>query len=89
MRFIEGTLYSEKGKELKLVKGFKFRFHKCLANGVQRWVCSHKSSCTAFLKLDATGEVSESCVNHNHLAQAEDDIERQRLLTILGTKLGH
>jgi len=30
---------SEKGKQIIIEDGFKFRFHKMLQNDVQRWKC--------------------------------------------------
>uniref|UniRef100_A0A8D8PTJ9 Uncharacterized protein n=1 Tax=Cacopsylla melanoneura TaxID=428564 RepID=A0A8D8PTJ9_9HEMI len=34
-------MLSSKFKQLHIVDGYKFRFQKTLANGVQRWLCSN------------------------------------------------
>ena len=40
-------MFSKRGAELKVIDGFKLRFHKFLTNEVERWVCTQKT-CTAF-----------------------------------------
>jgi len=41
---------SEKGKKVIIEDGFKFRFHKMLQNGVQRWKC-YLNTCKCFFKI--------------------------------------
>ena len=45
------VMKSERNKTLKIVDGFKFRFHKFLNNDTQRWCCTVKTS-KYFLKFD-------------------------------------
>jgi len=59
-------MFSEKGKNLFVRDDFKFRFHKNLANDVQRWACTEKK-CTAFLKMSAGIIIDDANVDrHNH-----------------------
>jgi len=36
------VIRSEKGKDLLVIKGFKFRFQKMLADNMERWRCTNK-----------------------------------------------
>lgn len=70
-------MLSEKGQPLRVIDGFKFRFHKRLRSGVQRWTCA-KASCKAFIKFEVrelTGTVTNT---HNHVADATVFLERQK-----------
>ncbi|KAE9528757.1 hypothetical protein AGLY_012332 [Aphis glycines] len=49
----------EKLKELRVIDGFKFRFHRIMKNEIQRWACTNKR-CNAFLKFDTHGKLSNS-----------------------------
>lgn len=73
---------SEKGKDLLVIDGFKFSFHKLLARDtLKRWLCaSRKTQCKAFVKtkLDRP-EVIESSLNHNHEKLSEELLNRQTL----------
>jgi len=44
-------MISQHGKELKIIYGFKIRFHKMLNVDVKRWCCVNKT-CTAYMKTD-------------------------------------
>ena len=61
---MSSKMYSKRGAELKVIDGFKLRFHKFLANDVERWVCTQKM-CKAFLKVQS-GQTMESDLRHNH-----------------------
>ena len=41
VKFAE-VIPSEKGKDLLVIKGFKFHFHKILADNMERWCCTNK-----------------------------------------------
>lgn len=72
-------MFSEKGKNLYLKDDFKFRFHKKLANDVQRWTCTQKK-CKAFLKMSAGIIVDEAHANtHNHEPLSQYSLEKQRI----------
>ena len=42
-------MFNEKLKELRVIDGFKFRFHRIMKNDIQRWACT-KKRCNAFNK---------------------------------------
>jgi len=74
-------MISEKGKCVKIIKGFKFSFQKKLAFDKQRWNCTTKI-CKAFLKVDKNDEVlfNESKLNHNnHVPLSEQVLKRQEI----------
>lgn len=71
-------MYSEKGKQLRVVNNFKFRFHKLLANEVQRWSCVEKK-CKAFLKVSSDGVIVQEPQTHNHLAENDRSLAVQRI----------
>ncbi|KAJ9574686.1 hypothetical protein L9F63_008147 [Diploptera punctata] len=63
---------------LLVIEGFKFRFHKTLANGLQQWTCSIKT-CKCFLKLDSSNSVIEKMKNHSHEKVGEKMLQRQKI----------
>ena len=71
-------MVSEKRKELIVLDGFKFRFEKVLANEIQRWSCC-KKCCKAFLKLNSSKEIVERKLDHNHDADSEKVLNRQKV----------
>ena len=80
------TMLSEKGKTLIVVDGFKFRFHKSLAQNIQRWACIQKT-CKSFLKLDEQSNIMPSSVlEHNHLKDDSHLLDRQKISNSLKRK---
>jgi len=72
-------MYSEKLKELRVVDGFKFRFHRIMKNEIQRWACTNKR-CNAFLKFDTHGvEIDNNLEHNNHAADEKRSLVRQKL----------
>jgi len=41
------NMVSQNGKQIKIIKGYKLRFHKILKNDVRRWNCTNKN-CKAY-----------------------------------------
>lgn len=68
-------MLSKRGTELKVVDGYKLRFHKFLANDVERWVCT-KKGCKAYMKV-VVGRTLESDLQHNH--SRDDNLMRQAI----------
>lgn len=74
-------MLSEKGKTLIVRNEFKFRFHKLLADDVQRWACTEKK-CKAFLKRSRSGTLideSKADVHSNHEPSTLSSLEKQRI----------
>ena len=71
-------MFSEKGKRLQVIRGFKFKYHKTLSGDVKRWVCVDKL-CTAFLKIYRGGLVVEERTTHNHIRDSAVNLTRQRV----------
>ena len=71
-------MYSERGSKFEIRDGFKICFHKNLSDGHTRWCCAMKS-CSAYMKKNSLGDVTEEKLNHNHLPDTEQKIERQKL----------
>jgi len=71
-------MYSEKGKPLKVINNFKFRFHKYLINDVERWCCTNKK-CLAYLKISSEGNTVEQHLDHSHPADSVQCMVRQRV----------
>lgn len=75
-------MLSEKDKPILVIFNFKFRFHKTLANGVEKWCCS-KKNCKSFikrhnkeiLKTESKCDVDD----HNHEADTEPILKRQKI----------
>ena len=73
-------MFSEKGKNLVLRDDFKFRFHKPLADDVQRWACTDKK-CKAFMKRSSTGCIIDDSKadEHNHEPPPPEVLQKQRV----------
>jgi hypothetical protein len=68
---------SERNKTLKVVDGFKFRFHKMLKNDIQRWCCT-VNTYKYFLKFNDNNICIGSFKDHtSHLKISEQIINRQ------------
>lgn len=81
-------MLSEKGKRVKIIKGFKFSFQKKLAFNKERWNCTTKI-CEAFLKVNENDKVllNESKLNHNnHIPLSEQVLNRQEISNSLKRK---
>jgi hypothetical protein len=63
---------------LKIIDKYKFCFHKRLANNIQRWKCTVKTS-TTYLKINENYDIllNVSDTDHNHNALSEAVINRQ------------
>lgn len=68
-------MYSKRGAELKVIDGYKLRFHKFLANEVERWVCTQKN-CKTYMKV-RSGRTLESDLHHNHPRDSDNRLMRQ------------
>lgn len=44
-------MFSEKGKRINVIDGFKFSFQKYLKNDIERWRCV-KRTCKSFYKCE-------------------------------------
>lgn len=73
------SMLSEKGKDLKVARGYKYRFQRRMTSGVQRWICSSSKTCKAYLKLTTSGELVESNVHHDHNPESDAKIQKQQL----------
>ena len=58
-------MYSKWGALLRIVDGYKFRLHKHLSDGLERWVCTDKK-CKDFMNIDEFGETIEENHEHEH-----------------------
>lgn len=72
------VMKSEKGKSIFVVGGYKFRFHKHLMDGIQRWACTTKT-CKCYLKIDLENKITESFQEHTHARLEENIINRQKI----------
>jgi len=70
-------MYSQRGFRLRVIDDFKFHFHKFLANGIERWLCTQRY-CTVYVKYDG-GEVIEEYLEHNHKPDPSGRLTRQRV----------
>lgn len=68
-------MFSEKGKRINVIDGFKFSFHKCLKNGIKRWRCV-KRTCKYFYKNE-NEIIIEKNILHNHEPNKENILTRQ------------
>lgn len=72
-------IFSEKGNYLRIIESYKYRFHKRLRDGVQRWTCV-KNSCKCYVKFRPDNSVLEAhTTGHNHVPDSESDLLRQKL----------
>ena len=69
-------LSSKAGKKLFIVEGFKFRFHKSLTKGVERWACVNKK-CKSYVKI-SNEIVIESKIDHNHEQPTEERLIKEK-----------
>ncbi|XP_025421089.1 uncharacterized protein LOC112691152 [Sipha flava] len=80
------NIISEKQKHLKIIDKYKFCFHKCLANNIQRWKCTVKI-CISSLKINKNYILLNVCdTDHNHDALSEAVINRQIVSNFLKRK---
>jgi len=70
-------MFSERGKELRIIDGHKIRFHKELNGGVRRWCCAVKW-CTAYTKTNSVGDVIESKLVHEQDAYTDEELARDK-----------
>lgn len=64
------TMFSEKGKQLKIINDFKFHSHKNLANDVAHWTRTNKK-CSAFIKFALDRTVINEKNDHAHEPDGE------------------
>jgi hypothetical protein len=57
------VMKSERNETLKVVDGYKFRFHKMLKNDIHRWCCTVKTY-KCFLKFNDNNIYSDSFKDH-------------------------
>ncbi|KAF0686992.1 Uncharacterized protein FWK35_00038294, partial [Aphis craccivora] len=70
-------MISQHGKKLKIIDGYKMRFHKILNGDVKRWCCVNKT-CIAYMKTDMSeNTIIDSSLNHNHDLESEGKMMRQ------------
>ncbi|VVC45400.1 Hypothetical protein CINCED_3A024596 [Cinara cedri] len=75
-------MFSEKDKPILVIFNFKFRFHKKLANNVEKWCCSKKYCKSFFKRYNKEILIKESkCEvhDHNHEADTEPILKRQKI----------
>jgi hypothetical protein len=48
-------MISQHDKQIKIIDGYKLRFHKILKNNVRRWNCTNKN-CKSYLKTNESGD---------------------------------
>jgi hypothetical protein len=70
------VIRSEKGKYLLVIKGFKFRFKKILADNMERWCCTVKR-CKYYIKCTESREIFGGNVKHSYGADSEASLNRQ------------
>ena len=56
------VIRSEKGKDLLVIEGFKFRFQKNLADNMERWCCTIKKY-KCHIKCNESREIFEGGCN--------------------------
>jgi hypothetical protein len=72
------VISSEKGKNLIVIKGFKFRFQKIIADSIERWRCTNKKR-KCKIKCNESREIFGGNAMHNHDADSEACLNRQIL----------
>jgi hypothetical protein len=81
---VDKVIRSDKGNHLLVIKGFKFRFQKILAENMERWCCTN-NKCKCYILCDARREIFAS-LNRQILKNSvkrkaiEDLCERPRKL---------
>jgi hypothetical protein len=64
--FSSDDMLSQHGKQIKIIDGYKLRFHKILKNYVWRWNCNNKHF-KSYLKTDESGNtVINGKLGHKH-----------------------
>lgn len=78
---MSSVVFSEKGKKLLVIEGYKFSFQKNLTGNKKRWTCaSRKTLCKAYVKTEGVEVVIiESMLEHNHDRIPEECLNRQTL----------
>jgi len=71
------VMFSEKGKKIYIIEGYKFSFHKLLKNDIERWRCIHRS-CKSFFKYNENQFIDQN-LTHNHNCDSEKILNRQIL----------
>jgi len=77
-------MFSEKGKRINVVDGFKFSFHKCLKNDIKRWRCV-KRTCKSFYKSEKEIIIKKK-FSHNHEPDEVNILIRQTVSNPLKRK---
>lgn len=77
-------MLSQRGKDIKVINGYKLRFYRHLSNNIDKWVCT-KKNCTAYLKYNEDILIEEN-LNHNHDSDSYNTLERQKLTNNLKRK---
>jgi len=57
-------MFSEKGKRINVIDGFKFLFYESLKNDIEWWRCL-KRTCKSFYKSE-NEIIIEKNISHNH-----------------------
>ncbi|KAL4123193.1 hypothetical protein QTP88_015416 [Uroleucon formosanum] len=72
-------------KELFIINGYKFSYHKMLENEIQRRKCTNKN-CRSFYKIDALENMICEPISHNHDSNELAYLKRQKLKNQLKRK---
>jgi len=76
------TILSEKNTEIRIIDQFKYlnRFHKTLANDVERWSCTNKK-CKCYFKRSGSVllENESNLTNHCHEPDSSELLKRQNI----------
>jgi len=72
-------MYSKFGRKLRVIDNYKFRFHKLLANDVEKWVCTQKQCNSAYLKIQ-DGQIIDEAHDHNHEPLPTSQLIRQKVM---------
>lgn len=71
-------MLSEKLKKIIVIDNYKFRFHKKLANNVDRFCCC-VNICKSYIKVSEYGEIIQQPTEHNHESYDEGELVRHRI----------
>jgi len=80
----QNIMFSEKGKRINVIDGFKFSFHKYLKNDIERWRCI-KRTCKSFYKCE-NEIIIEKNITHNHEPDEANILTRQTVSNFLKRK---
>jgi len=80
---VANVIHSEKGKELLVIKGFKFRFQKMLADKMERWCCTDRK-CKCYIKCNESREIFGGNVMYNRDADSEACLNCQLIILSKG-----